>query len=182
MAETLLYSWPKQPHDEAIGRVGLMLFRDWWIDDLTPAELALGNLHADREGNFRRGIARGEPLPDSVKDAIAAAHAVARYNIWSAQILQVIRWLDSQGIDCSSSERFDSVRFEKWFEEKFSGYADTDRARRQASVRKLHKTMNPGARGGCTWPVFCDAVRKDCGQDFDNRTIENDVRALRHPE
>jgi hypothetical protein len=168
---------PLPPHDEAVHRVGRLLFGEGWIDELSPTEFALGKLHADREGRLQR-LVRGEPFPDDAKDAIAAARATARFRSWSAQFSEVRRWLYDQGIDCSLAETFDSNKFEEWFATKLGDYEKSATVKRQASVRKLFPTMNPG-RGGTDWNTFCDAVRKDSGQHFDNKTIERDVRTIR---
>ena len=167
----------RPPHDEAVYPVGRLLFGESWIDELASREFDLGKEHSDREGSFQR-IVRGKPFPDTTKDAIDAARAVTRYQIWSTQIDYVIRWLYAQGTDCHSQETFDSAKFEKWFADKFGDYEKNATVRRRASVSKLLLTMNPG-RGGVRWKIFCDAVCKDCGEYFDQKTIERDVRMIR---
>jgi hypothetical protein len=168
----------KQPHDEAVNRVGLLLFEEAWINELTQAEIDHGKTYADRAGSFER-IVRGKPFPHEANDAIAAARAATRYQTWAAQFEQVRRWLFSQGIDCSSAKEFNSDKFEKWFAEKFGRYENTATAKRVASVRKLLQTMNPGRGGTQRWVVFCDAVRKDCRQRCDDKTIKRDVKKIR---
>jgi hypothetical protein len=174
------------PPEEAVYRTGRLLFRESWIDELSSAEFDLGKQHSDREGSFQR-IVRGKPFPDRTKDAIAAARAATRFKIYSAQFAEVQRWLYDQGIDCRP-QKFDSVKFKKWFADKFGDYENTRQARRLESVRNLLKTMTPpggnpletmNPPGGVRWKIFRDAVCKDCGEDFDQKTIENDVRAIR---
>jgi len=168
----------KPPHDEAVYRVGPLLFGEAWIDELAPDEFDLGKRHADREGSLGR-IAYGKPFPDAASDAIAAARASTRYQTWSAQFGQVRRWLLSQGIDCSSAEKFDKNKFERWFSDKFGRRENTATAKRIASVHKLLRRMNPGRGGTTPWKDFCKAVSADCRQRFDDRTIKDDVRKIR---
>lgn len=178
VADARLYAhgWPKPPHDEAIYRVGRLPFGESWIDELSSRELDLGKEHSDREGSLQR-IVRGKPFPDATRDAIEVARAVMRYQIWSTQVGYVIRWLYAQGIDCHSQKTFDSAEFEKWFADKFGDYEKDATTRRHASVKKLLETMKPG-RGGVQWKVFCNAVCEDCGEYFDQKTIERDVRTI----
>ncbi|MGB9391532.1 MAG: hypothetical protein WCB70_16295, partial [Xanthobacteraceae bacterium] len=133
------HSWPKPPHEEAVYRVGRLLFRASWIDELASEEFELGKQHSDREGSLQR-IVRGKPFPNAVKDAIDAAQAAMRFQIWSTQITYVIRWLYAQGIDCHSQKTFDSAEFEKWFADKFGDYEKSAIVRRRASVNDLFKT------------------------------------------
>jgi hypothetical protein len=168
----------RQPHDEAVYRVGRLLFGETWIDELSSAEFDLGKKHSDREGSLQR-IVRGEPFPNTMaKEAIAAARAATRFQIWSTQIVYVTRWLYAQKIDCHSQKAFDSDKFEKWFADAFGDYEKNATVRRRASVKKLYLIMKPG-RGGVRWKEFCNAVCKDCGEYFDQKTIERDVQMLR---
>lgn len=162
--------------NEAYYRVGL--FEEAWIDELSTADFDLGKGYADREGSLGR-IVRGKPFPDAANDATAAARAATRYQTWSAQFAQVRRWLLSQEIDCSSAKTFDAKKFENWFNEKFGRRENTATAKRLASVRRLLQTMKPGRGGTTRWDVFCDAVREDCGQDCDDKTIKRDVEKIR---
>jgi hypothetical protein len=156
----------KQDRDEAIDRVGRMLFGPAWIGEVTQEEWALGRQYVGEHGKLLA------PFPDSVKEATAAARAALHCYVSEIQNAQVFSWLTAQGIECAP-DRFSSTDFENWFKPRWGDAENSATARRRASVRKLLPE-----RDKMTMPEFCDAVFDDCGLSSDERTIRRDIAAI----
>ena len=163
---------PKQERDEAIDRVGRMLFGSAWIAEVTTAEWTLGRQYVGEHGK------RLSPFPNSAKEATAAARASFRCYVSEIQNAQVFEWLTAQEIDCTP-DKFSNTQFEDWFKPKFGDYENSVTAKRRASVRKLLPELQPGPGGKATIEQFCEAVTADCGFSFNERTIRRDIDAIR---
>jgi hypothetical protein len=155
----------KQARDQAVARVGEKLYGVQWQGAPSDEDWAVSEAY-------------GRPVDMPAQEAAATNIARACFRVHAAdiQFRQVIHWLEQHGISCEAA-KFDQAKFDAWFSATFKSLGPETR---QAAARVLlDEGKIPGRRGTIQWKPFCDELRERWGYDCDDRTIQDDVRAIR---